>query len=52
MPMRLGTGFFDLLQKSDDQINCLQTRKLLFDDNSLHNNFSYEIDETVAPRLQ
>lgn len=49
MPMRLGTGFFDLLQKSDDGIDNLKTRDLLFDDNSLHNPFSYEIDQTFAP---
>ena len=50
MPMRLGTGFFDLLQKTskEDQI---QQRKLVFDDESLHCKFSYQVDELNAPRF-
>ena len=50
MPMRLGTGFFDLLQKTskEDQIH---QRKLVFDDESLHCKFSYEVDQLNAPRF-
>ncbi|XP_054160182.1 DNA-directed RNA polymerase III subunit RPC1-like isoform X2 [Oppia nitens] len=53
MPMRLGTGFFDLLQKSskDSDIDELKTRKLVFDDDSLHIKFDYNIDEQFAPQL-
>lgn len=51
--MRIGTGFFDLIQKTSDNENdiMLEKKQPLFDDDSLHKPFSFDVDPRFAPSL-
>lgn len=52
MPMKLGTGFFDLLHKADvqsDEDTTICYPKLLFEDSDLHTQFNYEVDSRFSP---
>ncbi len=50
--MRIGSGFFDILHKPLTQSNSLINRELLFDNQELHEAFSYEIDGQHAPQFE
>jgi DNA-directed RNA polymerase III subunit RPC1 len=51
VPMRIGTGFFDLMYSGHEKKKSdYEPKATLFDDDSLHMSFSYEIDRTHAPQ--
>lgn len=46
MPIRIGTGFFDLIKKQDFDTTPSKyfERKLIFNDDELHEPFNYDVD--------
>jgi hypothetical protein len=46
MPIKIGTGFFDLINKNNkiSQNSFYFERKLIFDDDDYHEPFNFEID--------
>ncbi|XP_015787485.1 DNA-directed RNA polymerase III subunit RPC1 [Tetranychus urticae] len=44
MPIRIGTGFFDLIRKQEFNKSQYFDRKLIFEDEELHEPFNFEVD--------